>query len=241
MQFLIPLIDFYTAYRRRIEAWERPLTIAIAIVYGAIGVGLLSFGTEFKPDSLSYINAYSSRLPLFPALLQVYKLIDPGFRFFHVLQLGVSAGVFRSLFLFLRQRGLPWDLAHLSIFCCMVPYLSYVPIGNVVLTEAFTLCLFLLCLMQFEKFWENPVSFKPLFGACGYLLCILLVRKQFLFILVFFCLALVIEKTRHKSIPLIKSLVLIIGIGLIATLTEYSANKIRFGQWSPTPIMGHQA
>ena len=152
-------------------------------IYGIILFVLLPqlfMSVRMAPDSISYIQMWSTRPPLLPLLLKLDTfLFSSHFYFFHTVQITLISYAMITLDRWMRQRFsmTPW-LSAFAILLFLIPTYVFFSAGRYVLSEAFTFPLFALLLIYFfDLFLDRTI--KAAIGFSVLTALLVLTRDQF--------------------------------------------------------------
>lgn len=224
----------------KISASIAPYFLEGLLLFG-IFIALYMQGPILQPDSSGYLNNATIRSPLYPIILNIYRLFFTHFQVLIALQLlfGFTAAYYTASCL-RTAFSFPKVVFWVILVILLSPYYGPGLFGNAILTEALCYPLFLLMfsfLIQGLLYQKN----KYIIFSMGFVGLLVLTRGQFLFLYPAFAIILgflfFFTKKQFKIGLLALSLVILI---LTANLFERTYQYLYHGKFAQVPFTGVQ-
>lgn len=227
MQNLYPISRGYTFVRFALFA-----IVALLVLWRPV---------QLQPDSIGYLESWFNRPPVYPLLIAFFESLFGSYYLtaLKVFQLGL--GLFSIHFFTSEIRKLTSLNALFSLVLTailLIPYVYNQLVANYVLTEALAYPLYLVISVKALVFLQHR-NFKQLGPILVLMLLLLLIRKQFLFVLPF--LILILLWTGYQTKNFRKSaigIIAVLAVPFLATQIDCTYHKIVHGHYVATPWNG---
>ncbi len=219
----------------------RSLRLAPIILYAIVAVLVLWQPLQLKPDSIGYIESWFNRSPIYPILISILNFIFDAHYLTALKVLQLALGLFSIHFFVSKIKKLTslqsrWSF--LLTVVLLIPYIYNHRIANFMITEALAYPLYLIISVKVLEFLKSR-NFRQFWQILGLMLVLLLIRKQFLFILPVLISILLWTGYQTKNFrKIIVGIIAVLLVPIFATQLDCIYHKVKHGHYVSTPWNG---